>query len=145
MVRHPARIPGINLLLISLSLAGAFCVDQFLLPHERFRSGLFAVSVLIAAYRLPTLGASVTAVLTLGLAAMAADLNNLSLLSAPLEPIGVLLISVLAILLSHQRRVSAQLGHDAQNLLEQAQSARNTLHTHVETLPAGVVVAAPVA
>jgi hypothetical protein len=78
-------------------------------------------------------------------AAIAADLNNLSLLSAPLEPIGVLLISVLAILLRHQRRVSAQLVHDAQDLLEQAQSARNTLHTLVETLAAGVVVAAPAA
>ena len=138
-----ARSPTSDILLIALSLVGAFYVDHFVMPRDRFMSLLFAVSVLIAAYRLPSRYAVVTAILAFSLTAIAAVLDNLPLLSALLKLLAVLLVSILAILLGRQRQVSAELARNARGLIEQAQGAQKTLHTLIDTLPAGVLVSDP--
>lgn len=74
-MRVRVRSVGIDPLLIVLSLAGAFLVDQFLVPRDRFVSILFALSVLFAASRVSSRGAILTAVLALSITAIVAGLE----------------------------------------------------------------------
>src|SRR5262249_27230579 len=130
-------------LVIGLSLIAAFYIDQSVEPQNQFVSTPFVVPVLIAAYRLPMRATIVTAMISFVVAVVSAQLDGSPFVPMLFHLLGLLLVSTLAILLGHQRRVAAQLAGDAQDLYQRAEAARTTLDTIIETMPAGVVVSDP--
>jgi PAS domain S-box-containing protein len=129
-----------QIVLILLSLIAAFYIDLSTVLRNPFVPVVFVVPVLLAAYLWSTRAAIVTALIAFVGAIVSADLGR-----SPFEPLifhllGLLLASTLAILLGHQRRVSARLAREAHDSLHLAQTARDMLHTIIDTLPAGVLV-----
>jgi PAS domain S-box-containing protein len=127
-------------LLILVSLIAAFFIDQSVVLQSQFVSVPFVVPVLIAAYRLSTRAAIVTAAIVFVVAIVSANLGGSPFVPQFFHLLELLLASTLAILLGHERRVSDQFAREAQDLLQQTQTARDTLQTIIDTLPAGVVV-----
>jgi PAS domain S-box-containing protein len=127
-------------LLIPLTLIAAFYIDQRVEPQNQFVSTPFVVPVMIAAYRLPMRATIVTAMVAFVVAIVSAQLDGSPFVPMLFHLLGFLLVSTLAILLGHQRRAAARLAGEAQDLYQQAEAARTTLDTMIETMPAGVVV-----
>ena len=90
-LRTPA--PSIDILVIVLSLAGAFLVSQFAFAREQNVLAPFLVPPLIAA-----------------------DLDNMPLVPTLIKLLGLVLVSALAILLVRERRVSAELARTRMTL-----------------------------
>jgi PAS domain S-box-containing protein len=126
-MRQQSVILIVETLLILLSLIAAFYIDESPALRNQFVSVVFVVPVLIAADRWTSRAAIVTAMFAFAVAIIATPFGQLSTVSLLLHLAGFLVASILAILLGHQRRVAAQLARE--------------LHTIIETMPAGVVVA----
>lgn len=142
----PARrilIWGAHSLFVFLAVVVAFVINRMVAPRGDLVAAPFVAPILLAAYLLPTRGVVLTALLTFGFADLAAYEGGVPLVLMGVQFLGFFVSVILAIVIARQRRDLIRLARHSEESLQQAQHARATLDTILETVPIGVIMADP--
>jgi len=119
--------PILASLVVGLTLALAFVVDQNVSPHDQFVSSPFAIPILLAAFLFSVRGGVVTVILTIGLATYSAYLDRAPPVPTLFHLAGLAIICVLAVMLGEVWRRSAQRAREAENARQQVSSILNSI------------------